>query len=218
MTSLTLFQLSAWGICALLFAAGVRLLWRKGWLLPWLRGNTVLLFFAVSLAVGSLAVDLRGYSEWPEEDTVATMSFVEFKPQLFIARLSIPGHEDQSYEIHGDQWQLDARIIGWRGVAQSIGLPPLYRLGRLSGRFLTLEQERSEKRSSYDLGSSKYAIDTWRLLHRSPSLVPWLRPQYGSAVYMPMAHKAQYKISLSGNALIATPLNEPAMIASDSWR
>ena len=38
-------------------------------------------------------------------------------------------------------WQLDGRLIRWKGLAELIGLEPGYRLERLSGRFLAIEQQ-----------------------------------------------------------------------------
>ena len=45
------------------------------------------------------------------------------------------------YDLAGDLWQLDARIIQWKGLAALIGLAPGYRLQSLGGRFLAIEQE-----------------------------------------------------------------------------
>ncbi|MFK8022245.1 MAG: hypothetical protein AB8B86_20980 [Pseudomonadales bacterium] len=217
METLTLFQIVAWLVAAVLLFIAAKLLWKSGWFMAWLRGNSIAVFIVLALLSASLAIDLRGYSQWPQDETIARLSLVEFKPQIFIARVSIEGQDDQTFELRGDQWQIDARIIGWRGAAQSMGLTPLYRFGRLSGRYLTLEQERSAEHSVYELGSSRYAIDTWRLLHSLPKIVPWLRPQYGGAVFMPMAHNAQYEIVLSGSALIAKPLSSAAITAVDNW-
>lgn len=160
---------------------------------------------------------MRAYKPLLAEQTIAKVRFTEFKPQIFIATISIPGEVENAFELHGDQWQLDTRIIAWRGVLASFGIEPLYRLGRLSGRYMTLEQERNSPRYVHELGASEFGIDTWKLLHGMHNKLPWIRPQYGSAVFMPMAHKASYEVVLDGSSLIATPVNEEAVAAVDSW-
>jgi len=217
METITVFQIAAWTATVVMLLIAAKLLWQSGWFMAWLRGNSVAALLVLALLSASLAIDLRGYSQWNQDETIARLSLVEFKPQIFIARVSIDGQQDQTFELRGDQWQIDARIIAWRGAAQSMGLAPLYRLGRLSGRYLTIEQERSAQHSVHELGSSRYAVDTWRLLLSLPKVVPWLRPQYGGAVFMPMAHNAQYEIVLSGNALIAKPRSAAAIAAVDNW-
>src|SRR5690606_40350004 len=62
----------------------------------------------------------------------------------------------------------------------SAGTMPLYRLDRLSGRYLSLEQERNAGRTVYALQESRW-FDVWDWLHGRSW---WLEAQSGSAVYM----------------------------------
>ena len=41
----------------------------------------------------------------------------------------------KQYVLYGDQWQIDARVVRWKLPALMAGVPPLYRLERLSGRY-----------------------------------------------------------------------------------
>lgn len=217
MTTNTIAQISLWIAVLLLVFTAIKVLIRGNWLLAWLRGccGVFLLFLAASFA--SMAGDMRSYKPVLAKQSVATVRFTEFKPQIYIATVSVPGQKESAFELHGDQWQLDTRIIAWRGALASLNIQPLYRLGRLSGRYLTLEQERNNPRYVHELGASDYGIDTWKLLHRLHGFLPWLRPQYGSAVYMPMAHDASYEVVLDGNTLRATPKNKSAIAAVDAW-
>ncbi len=211
-------QLLAWSITLLSVWAVFRLLFRRGWLGPWIRGNLGVALLLLGFMAASLALDLRDYSHWQNQETVAQLRLTEFKPQVFIATLSIPGRSDQRFELRGDEWQLDVRVISWRGLATKMGLQPLYRLGRLSGRYLTLQQARNAPRFVHEIGDSNYRIDTWKLLHKTHQYLPWIRPQYGSAVYMPMTHNARYDIVLTRSGLLAQPANDVAEQATDTWQ
>src|SRR5690625_5714508 len=65
-------------------------------------------------------------------------------PYTTLFRSSSDGTE-QEFDLRGDQWQLDARIIKWQGFVAAMGVKPGYRLDRISGRYYTLEDERSAR-------------------------------------------------------------------------
>src|SRR5690625_7570671 len=67
-------------------------------------------------------------------------------PYTTLFRSSSDGTE-QEFDLRGDQWQLDARIIKWQGFVAAMGVKPGYRLDRISGRYYTLEDERSAERT-----------------------------------------------------------------------
>lgn len=215
-TSITA-QVVLWIAVLLLVVAGLKVLFRGSWFLAWLKGCAGVFLLCLAAMLASMAGDMRSYKPLLVEQTIAKVRFTEFKPQIYIATISIPGEAENAFELHGDQWQLDTRIITWRGLLASLDMEPLYRLGRLSGRYMTMEQERNSPRYVYELGASGLGVDTWKFLHGMHSQLPWIRPQYGSAVYMPMAHNASYEVVLEGSSLIATPVNEEAVVAVDSW-
>ncbi len=217
MTTSNVAQIVLWITVLLLLAGRVRVLLKGNWFLAWLKGCAGLFLVCLAVMLASMAGDMRSYRPLLADQTIAKIRFTEFKPQIYIATVSIPGETENAFELRGDQWQLDTRIIAWRGMLASMDMQPLYRLGRLSGRYMTLEQERNSARYVHDLGASEFGIDTWKFLQGMHSKLPWIRPQYGSAVYMPMAHEASYEIVLAGSSLIATLLNDQAIVAVDNW-
>lgn len=217
MTTSSTAQIILWIAVLLLMVAGVRVLMRGSWFLAWLKGCAGVFLLCIAAMLASMAGDMRSYRPVLAGEIIAKVRFTEFKPQIYIATVSIPGEAENAFELHGDQWQLDTRIISWRGMLSSLDMEPLYRLGRLSGRFMTLEQERNSPRYVHELGATDLGIDTWKLLQGMQDKLPWVRPQYGSAVYMPMAHDANYEVVLEGSRLIATPINPEAVAAADSW-
>jgi len=164
-----------------------------------------------------LIVSLFSYGRLVEEERVSRIEFRRIQPQEFQARLMIAGEEDRVFVLRGDEWQMDARIVSWQPPLTVLGLEPMYRLDRLSGRYAEIDREVSEPRSVHPL-TPAMPVDIWRLARRFPLLTPGVDAYYGTATYAPMADGARFEVSLSRDALIARPANDRARDAIGDWR
>lgn len=168
------------------------------------------LFFVVSL-------NLHTYARLTYERPVAEIVFEARGPQRYRATLTeIPGGEMQVFVLAGDEWQLDARVLKWKGWANLLGLDAQYRLERVSGRYREIEQERHAERTVYGLAENP-GIDMWQLSTQYPRWLPFVDAVYGSATYLPMAEGARYEVSITQTGLIARPLNPAADTATKGW-
>lgn len=179
-----------------------------------LGGVVLMLCFGL---VASVALNLRTYFRLTYEQPVATLSFAALGPQSFRATLTDAGGGIHTAELRGDDWELSARVLKWKGFASVIGLDPLYRLDRLGGRYQNLGQERNDYHSVVDLGAGAGGIDLWSLAGGHAAWLPWVDAGYGSATYLPMADGAQYTVSLSPTGLLARPANAAAEAAATHW-
>lgn len=179
------------------------------------------LFSAVLLALGvifaALGVNLHTYQRLTGERDVAAITFQERGPQAYQARIHFKDHSRyQDLVLHGDTWQLDARVLKWRGPAILAGLDTQYRLERISGRYDDIEAERNHVSSAYAL-SENPGLDLWHWARRYERWLPWLDARYGSATYLPMHDGASFQVSMTQTGLIARPLNEAGRQAIDAW-
>ena len=120
----------AWftGLLALLaLFIAARILFAPNWFLAWLRGTAGLAFLALALLIGVIAYDLRSYDPQVQDKPLVTLSFSADGPQRYRVNL-LEGGEEREVTLEGDLWQLDARLLGWKGLAALIGLQPGYRL------------------------------------------------------------------------------------------
>lgn len=194
----------------------LRLLVRGRWLRGFIRGLFGVALLLMALVFALVALDLSSYHQLQSEEPVATLSFRQGGPQAFEATLVRPDGREQAFELRGDQWQLDARIIRWQRPLTGF-IRPGYRLDRLSGRYYSLEDERRAERTLYNLDQSDWGADLWRWINRSPEWFPAVEARYGSATFVPMADNALFEVRLSGSGLTAYPLNEPARQAVSVW-
>lgn len=205
-------------IGALLLFYSCKLLLRSGWFVGWLRGMLGLTLVAVGVSMALAAYDVLSYQQILKNKSIATLSFEQLNPQSYRAVLVDSKGYERRFDLKGDQWQLDARVLRWSDFWASIGVKPGYRLDRISGRYYSLEKERQSQRTVYPLSQSEYGFDVWQLLNSSSLSAPIVDARYGSATYLPMEDGALYEVLLSNTGLVAKPLNERAQSAVSRWQ
>jgi hypothetical protein len=184
-------------------------------------GGSALMGFLLLAIAGLLFVvslNLHTYARLTHEKPVAEIVFEARGPQRYRATLAqVPSGEMQMFVLAGDEWQLDARVLKWKGWANLLGLNAQYRLERVSGRYRDVEQERKDERTVYAL-SENPGVDLWTLSADYPRWLPFVDAVYGSATYLPMADGARYEVSITQSGLMARPLNDAAETAAASWK
>jgi hypothetical protein len=120
-------------------------------------------------------------------------------------------------EMRGDEWQIDARVLKWRGIATLAGFDTVYRLERLSGRYAEVAQEKRAPRTVYALTQEK-GMDFWPVVRRYHDYLPFADALYGSAAYVPLAENAAYAVTVSSTGLVVRPANDAARKAVGAWR
>lgn len=195
--------------CALfalvLFSASRRCLRQRRYGGAGLRVLAMFAFLAAALGLGLLATALYHYFRLEGETRVAEIALRKIEPQRWSARLETADGQHRSYELRGDEWQLDARLVRWELPALLAGAPPLYRLERLSGRYASAAQDAEAQRTVHDLAADAFP-DLWTLKKQFPQYLPFVDADYGSATYLPMLDGARYEITLGPRGgLVARP-------------
>lgn len=198
-------------ISALLIMLGIKILFRRNWFLHFLRGFAGFSLLLLALLVTLSGLNIATYQQFKQGQAVANISFTRTAGQQYEAELvNVNSGQQSTWLINGDMWQVDARILRLALVSR-----PFYKLDRISGRFYSLEQERSSPRSVYSLAEHEAGIDLWSLLKdRSIGLVS---ADYGSATYSPMADGAVYAIVVGVDGLRAEPVNDAARQIVNEW-
>lgn len=173
----------------------------------------------IGAVVGLLGLNLQTYNRLTWEQPVAEIELRQIGPQNFSATLTQPDGTSTDYELHGDEWRVEARVLKWKPWANILGLDAQYRLDRLSGRYQDTQQELNAERSAYDIRPARSSgIDLWPVARQASKYAPVVDTLYGSGAYMPMAQGAKYEVRITQNGLIARPTNEiGAEAASSGW-
>jgi len=199
----------------ILFILGIQRVWRRRVLAGSLEGLVGLLLLAIAALMAAISINLYTYDRLTHESKIAEVSFQEIGVQHFEAHLLLKNNT-KILDLRGDEWQIDARVLKWRGMAVLIGFDTLYRLDRLSGRYRDIIQEITELRTVHSL-SEEQGLDLWMIGRRYAHWIPWVDALYGSATYMPMVDGASYTVSVSSTGLLARPSNDIARKAIGEW-
>jgi hypothetical protein len=203
---------------ALLFLIGAFRRWRRlriiGGTLFFGSGALVL---ALAVAAGLLALNLFTYARLTHEQKAAQVITRQLGERRYAVTIQEPRQPARHFDLAGDEWQIDARVLKWHGFATLIGFDTAYRLERLSGRYADVQSERTAPRTVHSLAPES-GLDLWSLVRRHHRYLPLADALYGSAAYVPMAEGAEYDVSVSASGLVVRPANEAARKAVGGWK
>lgn len=173
--------------------------------------------FVAGMAGGVIASSLHTYKRLTAEQVAAKVTSRRLGDRQYMVTLEAPGESPRSFQVLGDEWQIDARVMKWRPMATLAGFDTVYRLERLSGRYTDIEQERTAPRSVHGLSRAE-PVDLWEAIRSYRSWLPMVDARYGSAAYVPMAPQAAYIVSVSSSGLVVRPENDAARQAVGGWK
>ena len=200
-------------VVLVLLLLAAKTLFSAGWFVKWLKGMVGLAALSSAVFGTVFALDLFSYSNSKEGETIATLKFNKLAHQDYEVEFTPHNGNSRFYKLRGDLWQLDIRLI--QTLAMFGDDLPSYKMERLSGRYLALEEEKAQERSVFGFIDSPI-VDTWPWLHKQ-SWLPIVKASQGSAAYMPMVDGAIYQVALTQQGLKALPVNNQAKVSAESW-
>ena len=175
-----------------------------------LRTLFLLVGLGLALLLAGAGWSLRGYRLLGEEAPVATLDARILSPQRWVLTLTWPDGQRREVNLSGDAWRVEALVLKWKLPALLAGLPPLYRLDRLSGRYDDAADEVNAPRTVIDFRQPG-CCDLITLARQHPDWLPMVDTVYGSGTYLPLVDGGHYTVSLMRTgALVARPDEETA--------
>lgn len=170
-------------------------------------GHALALLIGLGLALLLLGAGfaLRGYRLLAEETPVVDIDARILSPQRWAVTLTWPDGATRKVTVSGDAWRLEAVVLKWKLPAVLAGMPPLYRLDRLSGRYDDPAQETDAPRTVIDFNQAG-TFDLLALHKHYPQWLPMVDTEYGSGAYLPLVDQGHYSVTLMRTgALVARP-------------
>ncbi|HEB58095.1 MAG TPA: cation/multidrug efflux pump [Gammaproteobacteria bacterium] len=193
-----------------------RLVWQRRLVRGSIQSLAGLSLLGLAATATAILFNIYTYQRLTHEELIAELQFSQIGPQHYRVYVEQADGTAHSYNLRGDEWQIDARILKWQGTANLLGFNTLYRLERLGGRYRETRQEMDAPRTVYRLAEDR-GLDLWRIAHQHPGWLPGVDAIYGSAAYLPMADRARFVLHHSQSGLVARPLNEAARRAVETW-
>jgi hypothetical protein len=159
----------------------------------------------LTLMLAGAGWGLRGYRLLSEETPVVAIDARILSPQRWAVTLRWPDGSTRQVQLAGDAWRVEAIVLKWKLPALLAGLPPLYRLDRLSGRYDDPAQEARAPRTVIGFDEAG-AYDMLDLKRRYPQWLPGVDAVFGSGAFLPLVDEGHYSVSLMrSGALVARP-------------
>ncbi len=158
---------------------------------------------ALVAAVGGLGgLNLYTYQRFTHEAPLGVLEFSEKGTNAHLVFWRPVEGQRRTFELRGDEWQLDVRMIKWTDWLTFLGEDPLYRLDRISGRYVDAEDARRNPPDIEDF-TEQTSIDVWEFARESGDWLPGIDAAYGTSVYLPMEDGVAYEVSMTRTGLIA---------------
>jgi hypothetical protein len=181
---------------------------RKIKVLASVRKFTGLLIFSLATASTSfLLIGIQGYQALTHEQMIAKVSIVPNGSQHFVATIRFENGVEQLFHLAGDEVMFEANVLKWKPWSNVVGLKTAYRLDRVRGRYVSIEDEKNKPITLFPLveGPSSDIAD-WREQYQPLSLL--LDVEHGSASFASADHKRSFDLMMTTNGLLLRPVGE----------
>lgn len=165
---------------------------------------------AVLLLVGS---NLYTFHRLTDESPIAELRFRETGSQEYEATIAYGDFcHPEKHLLYGDQWRMDAQFLKWRSWANLLGFDSMYRVERLAGRYLDVQDENTRRHLSYEL-YPEGQLDLIMILDSYNGRLSPVDTLYGSSVYDAMQEDTLYRVYRTQSGLLVRK-SEPVDIDS----
>ncbi len=171
------------------------------------HGLLGIVLFVLAVLTATSGVALRGYRLLAEEAPVVDIDARILSPQRWALTLTWPDGSTRRETISGDAWRVEAIVLKWQLPTALAGVPPLYRLDRLSGRYDDAQQEITAPRSVVDFRQAG-PFDLLDLRQQYPHWLGAVDAVYGSGVYLPLVDQGHYSIRLMRTGALVARADE----------
>lgn len=166
-----------------------------------------LLLLAVTALAAAISIGTQGYRALTHEVVAATITTERSAEKEFRAIVRFPDNRLAIFNLAGDQFYVDAHILKWHPIANVLGVHTGYELDRISGRYASLEDERTQPRTIFSLSETKM-LNFFDVARRFGFLRPLVDAEYGSATFAPTAARAEYEVRVSTSGLLLRRIQE----------
>lgn len=162
----------------------------------------IIIFGLLSTVFLLLFTSFQNYRHLTYKKPVFKIKCTVSNPEWFSLELKpVKGDKDESqfYIINGQQFIIEGHIVKWDDFMLALGMKPLYQITRLSGRYISVEDEKSKKRSVYEINKES---KIWRFLLKYGSKIPGIEASYGTAAFSYPEEKDTMNLIITNHGFI----------------
>lgn len=167
----------------------------------------ILIWILLSAAGLFLASFIQPYRSFTNKELVAV---VRCKPSDNVTntmqmelRLVKNGEteKEEAFMLKGDQWAIEGDILKWNDRLSFLGLHTMYRLTRVRGRYIDVQNEIQNTPTVYSLVKDE-GTSNWRWLYKYGYKLPFVTAAYGNTVFTYPSKEDTYEIYVTASGFM----------------
>ena len=177
------------------------------------RFTLILLWILLSGAALLLACFIQSYQSFTRKELVAVVRCVPLEGEINTMRMEIEVVNDQEISgrkellLKGDQWAVEGDILKWDNWVNLLGVHTMYRLTRVRGRYLNVQEEIQNTPTVYGLVENE---EDWQWLYNYGHKLPFVTAVYGNTVFTYPSEENTYEVYVTTSGfMVQIPATPP---------
>jgi hypothetical protein len=162
----------------------------------------VVIFALISSIFILLYVGLKGYENFTYNKPIYSVECSLKQEDSFVLNFIPLNGDDRPasfYRIKGQQFVIEGHIVKWENFFVMVGMKPLYQVTRLTGRYISIDDEKEKQRSVYEVEEE---TKVWRWLMKYGEKIPGIDAVQGISSFKDAEDNKKFIVYITHNAFI----------------
>ena len=167
----------------------------------------VVIFALICAIFALLYATLRGYENFTYNKPIFSVECPIKEDDSFVLKfIPLDGEESEArfYRIKGQQFVIEGHIIRWENFFVTVGMKPLYQVTRLTGRYISINDEKEKERSVYEIAEE---TRMWRWLMQYGEKIPGIDAVNGVSSFKDATENKKFIVHIVHNAFVIKEQN-----------
>ena len=162
----------------------------------------VVIFALISTIFMLLYTGLQGYKHFTYNKPIFTVECSLKQDDSFVLKFVDLDKKDSPakfYRVKGQQFVIEGHIIKWENFFVTVGMKPLYQVTRLTGRYVSINDEKEKERSVYEVNEE---TKVWRWLMQYGEKLPGIDAVQGASSFKDAAENKKFTVYITHNSFV----------------
>lgn len=162
----------------------------------------VVIFALISTIFMLLYTGLKGYKHFTYSKPILSVECSLKQDDSFVLKfneLNGEEHPASFYRIKGQQFVIEGHIVKWENFFVTVGMKPLYQVTRLTGRYISINDEKEKERSVYEVEEE---TRVWRWLMKYGEKIPGIDAVQGISSFKDAEEGKKLTVYITHNSFV----------------
>jgi hypothetical protein len=162
----------------------------------------VIIFALISSIFILLYASLKGYEHFTYNRPIFTVECSLKQDDSFVLKFSqLDGEERPArfYRIKGQQFVIEGHIVKWEDFFVTVGMKPIYQVTRLTGRYVSINDEKNKERSVYEIEEE---TNVWRWLMKYGEKIPGIDAVHGISSFKDAVENKKLTVYITHDSFV----------------